>query len=48
MKCKKADGTYTTVTWKLFYPACPKVNQLCSPFNGAWVAAITVCNLRLY
>ena len=48
MKCKKDDGTITYVTMRVFYPKCPKVNQLCNPQGGAYVAAVTVCNQRLF
>jgi hypothetical protein len=43
MRCKKADGTYVTVTYKLFYPACSNANLMCNKTGGAYVAAITVC-----
>ena len=50
MRCKKDNGTYTTVTWRIFYPRCPKVNVqgLCNAKAGAYVAAITVCTQRLF
>lgn len=48
MKCKKDDGTFKYVTWRFFYPKCPKINQLCNPQAGAYVAAVTVCNQRLF
>ncbi len=48
LKCKKADGSYANVTWRLFYPSCPKLNQQCNPLGGAYVAAITVCKQRLF
>ena len=48
MKCKKSDNTYTTVTWRIFYPQCPKINQLCNPRAGAYVCAATVCRLGLF
>lgn len=48
MKCKEADGTKTTVTWRLFYPACPKINANCNPLGGAYLAAVTICAQRLY
>jgi len=49
MKCKKPDGTYTTVTWRIFYPVCPKINTVnCNPQAGAFLAAVTVCQLRLF
>jgi len=51
MRCKKADGTYTTVSMLYFYPVCGKVLQslgICSAKAGAWVPAITVCNQRLF
>lgn len=39
--------TYTTKTWKFFYPNCKKTNLLCSTKGGAYVAAITVCSQSL-
>ena len=51
MRCKKSDGTYTTVTWKYFYPSCNRISQalgLCSSTNGAYVPAIIVCYQRLF
>lgn len=48
MRCKKSDGTYVTVTWRLFYPNCPRLNQLCNPLSGAYVSAVTVCQLSLF
>lgn len=43
MKC----GT-RTVTWRLFYAQCPKLNQLCSRWSKAYVPAVTVCIQRLF
>lgn len=50
MRCKKPDGTYTNVTWLVFYPTCPRinVNNLCNQLAGAYVAAVTVCGQRLF
>ena len=48
MRCKKSDGNYTTVTWRYFYPNCPKLNVLCSANRGAYVAAVTVCAQALW
>ena len=49
MRCKNTvDGTYRTVTWRVFYPQCPRLNMTCNPLAGAYVAAITVCQLRLW
>lgn len=39
---------YKTVTSRLFYTNCPRVNQLCNSFSNGYVAAVTVCNQRLY
>jgi len=55
MACKyynasiQADNV-TCVTWRIFYPQCPKINpnQICSSTHGAFVAAVTVCNQRLF
>jgi len=52
MRCKytnaQGQSAYRTVTWRMFYPRCPKVNFFCNPLAGAYVAAITVCNQRLW
>lgn len=48
MRCKKSDGNYTTVTWRFFYPRCPKINFLCNAQRGAYVPAITVCIQSLF
>jgi len=52
MRCKYTNSqgqvAYRTVTWRLFYPRCPKVNFFCNPVAGAYVAAITVCAQRLW
>lgn len=42
------DPIYTCATWRKFRVQCPKVNQLCSTMSEAWVAAVTVCNQRLF
>ncbi len=40
----------TSVTWKIFYPACPKINpyKICNSLGGAYVPAITICTQRLF
>ena len=38
----------TNTTMRYFLVNCPKLNQLCSASSGAWVAASTVCNQRLF
>lgn len=48
LKCKKPDGTKINVTYRLFYPNCPKLHQFCNPLAGAYVSAITVCRQRLW
>jgi hypothetical protein len=51
MRCKKSDGTYTTTTMLYFYAKCSRILQSlgqCSASSGAYVAAVTVCNQRLY
>lgn len=52
MRCLKSGSgntaVYTTVTWRIFYANCPKLNQLCSKFSSGYVAAVTVCNQRLF
>ena len=39
---------YTCAKWRKFRVTCPKLNQQCSTLSEAWVAAITVCNQRLF
>ena len=53
MTCKyinrDGDTITTTVTWRVFYPRCPKVNNNnCSSKAGAYVSAVTVCRQRLF
>lgn len=51
MKCKKPDGTFTTVTYKFYYAQCTRnlqILNLCSGSRGAWVPAVTVCQQRLF
>lgn len=38
----------TCATWKLFRANCPKTSQICSAQSSAWVAAVTVCNQKLF
>lgn len=42
------DPIYTCATWRRFKANCPKTNQLCSAQSEAYVAAVTVCNQRLF
>ena len=42
------DPIYTCATWRKFRVNCPKVNAQCSALSEAWVAAVTVCNQRLF
>ncbi len=44
----QGDPIYTCATWRKFRVNCPKLNQLCSTQSEAWVAAVTVCNQRLF
>ena len=53
LKCVKSvtDGgseVFTCATWRYFRVNCPKVNFQCSSLSGAYVAAITVCNQKLF
>jgi hypothetical protein len=48
MTCRTPAGLYTTVRWRLFYPQCPKVNTMCNPVAGGYVAASTVCQQQLW
>jgi hypothetical protein len=42
------DPILTCATWRKFRVNCPKVNFQCSSRSEAYVAAITVCNQRLF
>jgi hypothetical protein len=50
-KCRKTNSMGVTTTKyvkpKVFYPACNKVNVLCSSLRGAVVSSMTVCNQDL-
>ena len=51
--CLKGNDTqgapiYTCATWKSFRANCPKNNSQCSSLSEAWVAAVTVCNQKLF
>lgn len=52
-KCLKGydelgQKVFTCTTWRLFSVKCPKVNFLCNERSTAYVAAVTVCNQRLF
>ena len=52
-KCVKEydnDGSpvYACTTMKYFYVTCEVNNQLCNSLSGGYVAAVTVCNQRLF
>lgn len=52
-KCvKKLDNdgapVFTCSTFRYFRVSCPKLNQQCSSLSGAYVAAVTVCNQKLF
>jgi hypothetical protein len=42
------NRTYTCATWRKFRVNCPSITAQCSSLSEAWVAAITVCNQKLY
>lgn len=42
------DPIYTCATWRKFRVQCPKVNRQCSNLSEAYVAAIVVCNQKLF
>jgi hypothetical protein len=42
------DPILTCASWRKFRVNCPKVNFQCSSRSEAYVAAITVCNQRLF
>lgn len=44
----QGDPIYTCATWRKFRVNCPKLNQQCSTLSEGWVAAVTVCNQRLF
>lgn len=53
LKCLKGldnsgNPIFTCATWRKFRVSCPKINQSCNSLSEAWVAAITVCNQRLF
>lgn len=39
---------YTCTKTREFFVSCPKLNQQCNQFSSAYVAAITVCNQKLF
>lgn len=43
-----SNPIYTCATWRKFKVNCPKTNFQCSNLSEAWVAAVTVCNQRLF
>jgi uncharacterized delta-60 repeat protein len=50
-KCLKDNGTCTCAPWKYYRAQCSRIQQalgICSGTSGAWVPAITVCNMRLF
>lgn len=50
-KCLNVDATCTCAKMKVFYPQCSKAqiaSGTCFGNRGAYVAAITVCNQRLF
>jgi len=52
VRCKYTDSdgddAYNYVTWRLMYPNCSRLNALCNPSSGGYVAAVTVCNQNLF
>lgn len=44
----QGEKIMTCTTWRLFSVKCPKVNFLCNDRSTAYVAAVTVCNQRLF
>ena len=50
MLCQLPNGTFITVTWKLFAPQCTQAqiaSKNCPTTGTAYVAAITICGQRL-
>lgn len=44
----EGNRVFTCTTRRLFKVSCPKINRLCSARSVAFVAAVTVCNQRLF
>lgn len=44
------DGNpvYSCVTMRYFKVTCTAINQQCNSLSGAYVAAVTICNQKLY
>lgn len=41
--------TYKSIKMKIFYVQCPKFySYLCNPYKGAYLPAVTMCQLGLY
>lgn len=39
----------TYVHMRIFYPSCPKLNiGVCNPYKGAYLPAVTVCELNIH
>lgn len=52
-KCMKnldtnGDPVYTCATWRYFRVTCSKINRQCNSLSGGYVAAVTVCNQKLF
>ena len=52
-KCSYVNAITNNVTtrnvqWREFYPVCGKLNLSCNPNAGAFLAAVTVCELHLW
>lgn len=48
---RSLTASYTTASWRYFYPRCNRILQalgICNPKAGAWVAATTVCSQKLF
>jgi hypothetical protein len=48
LRCRKDNGTYTCVTWKIFYAACHRGQFNCNTNSAAFVPAVTICAQRLF
>lgn len=48
-KCSNPiSGVISYVHMRMFYPVCPTLNiNVCNPFKGAYLPAITICNLYI-
>ena len=48
-KCyNQITGAVTYVHMRIFYPQCPTLNLgVCNPYKGAYLPAVTICQLYI-